>query len=77
VVRDPGGSGQSSWRGTCLRHRRRIVLALAALLLSVAGVLEFGFEIRVPWLAMIFWVAAGVAVIIACSGLGEVRSDRF
>lgn len=77
MVREPAGSRGSSWRGTWMSHRRRIALALAGTLLSVAGVLEFGFEIRVPWLSMIFWVAAGVAVIVACSGLGEVRPDRF
>ena len=67
----------SSLRSCWTCHRRRILFAVAACLLAVAGVLEFGFEVRIPWLAMIFWVLAGVAVIVAASGLGGGAVDRF
>jgi hypothetical protein len=48
-------------------RRGRVLPALSALLLAVAGVLEFGIEDRVIWLAVIFWLLAAAAVIIAIS----------
>lgn len=48
-------------------RRGRVLPAMSALLLSVAGVLEFGFEDRVIWLAVIFWLLAATAVVIAIS----------
>jgi hypothetical protein len=44
--------------------------------LSVAGVLEFGFEVRVPWLAVIFWLVAVVAIMVGSSALGGTSMDR-
>ncbi len=76
MVRDPAQPTGSRACGPRSRHRRRILLAVLALLLSVAGVLEFGFEIRLPWLAMTFWMLAVVAVIVACSGVGASADDR-
>lgn len=77
MVRDPVEPRRSSLRGSWKCRRRRILFAIAALLLSVAGVLQFGFEVRVGWLAMIFWVLAVVAVIVASSGLGGSAADRY
>jgi hypothetical protein len=48
-------------------RRARVLPATAALLLSIAGVLEFGFEDRVIWLAVVFWLLAAAAVLIAIS----------
>lgn len=76
MVGDRAEEQPSSLRRCWACHRRRILFAVAAFLLAVVGVLEFGVEVRVPWLAMIFWVLAGVAVIVGASGLGGAV-DRF
>lgn len=57
----PAASRDGSWR------RRRVVPAAAALLLAVGGVVEFGLEDRIIWLAVIFWLLAGTAVVIGTS----------
>ena len=77
MVRDPAEPTRTPVHGPPRWRRRRVLLAIAALVLAVAGVLEFGFEVRVPWLAMIFWMSAVGAVIVACSGLGGSAVGRF
>lgn len=70
------GSPRIPWRGTSTGRRGRVLFAGAALVLSVAGVLEFGFEVRVPWLAVIFWLVAVVAIMVGSSALGGTSMDR-
>lgn len=65
----PCPSRDASWR------RRRVVPAVGALLLAVGGVLEFGVEDRILWLAVIFWLLAAAGVVVATSGAAP-RSHR-
>lgn len=51
MTRGPARSAAAPGEQHPQRRRRVILLAMVALLVSVAGALEFGLEIPVPWLA--------------------------